>query len=231
MVGDSVVDLEGVDDDKEKKGSIPLLKERVEDKEDQEVPELKVMALAKKVKKERVVKKEEEGSTDDFSDDEDLEQGLVLKEVVVREARMVKQVETMVSLMVEREKIALDDRIDHLDHDVKEEVAAVRVKEVSEMASNVLEEAEVVEIVDEVVVEIVDLVAEAVKKVVEEKEKLNRYVIFGHRSFSKLPFHRMVRIPFKRLSWRNDNNLESRTKGSLCVASIRVLPFRPIITN
>lgn len=188
-VGDSVVDLEGVDDDKEKKGSIPLLKERVEDKEDQEVPELKVMALAKKVKKERVVKKEEEGSTDDFSDDEDLEQGLVLKEVVVREARMVKQVETMVSLMVEREKIALDDRIDHLDHDVKEEVAAaVRVKEVSEMASNVLEEAEVVEIVDEVVVEIVDLVEEAVKKVVEEKEKLNRFVIFGHCSFSKLRF-------------------------------------------
>lgn len=173
-VGDSV-DLVEEDGDRVRKGSIPHLKGREEDKDDQEEIELKVMALEKRVKKEKVVKgKEEEGSIDGSSDDEDLEQDQALKAVAVREVRMVKQVEMMVSRTVEKEKIDRDDQTDHLDHVVKEGVVVVHVKAASEMVSNVLEEEVAEEVVD-VVAEIVDLVVEAVKKVVEAKEKLSRY--------------------------------------------------------
>lgn len=159
---------------------IPHLKERVEDREDQEETELKVTALAKREKEERMVKVEEEKDfTEDFSGDEDLERGQVLKAVAVKEVQMEKQVEMMVLLTVEKGKIDHVDRIDHPVHAVKEEVvvAAAHVKEAKEMANSVLEVVAAVVVVVDEEVETAGHVAEAAKKAAEVKEKPNRYFI------------------------------------------------------
>lgn len=82
--------------DKERKGSIRHLKEKVAAKGDLEETELRVMASEKKVKKEKVVKAEEgEGFIADSFGDEDLEHDQGQKVVAVKEVLMVRPVATM----------------------------------------------------------------------------------------------------------------------------------------
>ena len=179
MVVVSVVVLEEDDGDKVKKDSIQPLKEKVADQDGLGETGQKAMVLKMKGKAAKVVKaKVEEDSIADFSDVEVPGHDQGQKEVEVKEALMVKRVETMVLQTEVNGKIDLEDRTDHLDPDEKEVVAAVAVEEEDHavMGSNVLVAEEEQEAVDEV--EIVVHAVEVAKKVERvAKARLNRYVV------------------------------------------------------